>query len=421
MAVTTDTTDDRQQGAPPPPPPARRRLYRSRDERVVAGVCGGIARHLGVDPVLVRIVLLATVVFGGFGVVAYVVGWLVIPEEGSDKPLLGGARPRQTAQVAIVLGISLAAVGVVGVWADTGWIFGGWPLVLVLFGAAVVWFVLERDRSSEAGGGGSAGASGGAGAAGGPAAGAGMGGDGRTGGTGDGVEGAPDAGFGDTPAERRRGSFAVTAIAAGAVCVVVGLFGALDAAEVVDLGWGGVVAVAIVATGVALVASSFFGGARALIPLGILLALLLGGTAAAGVSFNGGIGEREYRITDGDDLRARYELGIGHLMLDVRGIELAPGTTHVTADLDVGMVQVVADDARFVDDARPRDDGRATGGVDTTRTIVVGYGDRRLEVEVHVGVGAIAASRTPGGDEGEWEWSQRRQLPATTPFAGVMR
>ena len=402
--MTSETTDDGQQSAPPPPQPARRRLRRSRDERVVAGVCGGVARHLGVDPVLVRIVLVATVVFGGFGVVAYVAAWLMVPEEGSDKPLLGGARSRQTVQLAIVLGFALVAVGVVGVWADTGWVVGGWPMVLLLFGAAVVWFVLERDRSGEAAGGGA------------DAAG--------DGGSGDGGSGAPGTfgdGVGDAPAAPRRGSFAVTAIAAGAVCVVVGLFGALDAADVVALGWGGVVAVAIVATGVALVASSFFGGARALIPLGILLALLLGGTAAAGVSFNGGIGERDYRITDGDDLRARYELGIGHLRLDLRGIELAPGTTHVTADLDVGMVEVVAEDARFLDDDRPRDDGRATGGFDTTRTIVVGDGDRRLEVEVHVGVGAIAASRTPGGDEGEWEWSQRRQLPATTPFAGVLR
>ncbi|MBB4662655.1 PspC domain-containing protein [Conexibacter arvalis] len=400
--MTTETTGSQPQGASQPLP--RRRLERSRGDRVIAGVCGGLARHLGVDPVLVRIVVLATVVFGGFGVVAYLAAWLMVPEEGAEKPLLGGARPRQTAQVAIVIGIALAAVGLLGVWADAGLVFGGWPLVLVLFGAAVVWFVMERDRDD-------AGAPAGTGAAAAAAGGEGAAGD-LPGGLADGATPAP---------ERRRGSFAVTAITAGAVCVVVGIVGALDATGAVDLGWGGVAALAIVATGVALVVSSFFGGARALVPLGIVLALLLGGTAAAGVSFNSGIGERDHRVLHGDDLRGRYELGVGHLQLDLRGIELARGTTRVEADLDVGMIEIVADDGRFLDagGTRTRRDGQASGGVDVKRTIVVGDGDRRLEIDAHVGVGVIAVGDRPGQDD-DWEWSQRT-LPGSGPFAGVLR
>jgi len=415
--VTTETTDSQPQREPAPP---RRRLERSRDERVLAGVCGGIARHLGVDPVLVRIVVLATVVFGGFGVVAYAAAWLMVPEEGAEKPLLGGARPRQTAQVAIVLGISLAAVGLLGIWADAGFLFGGWPLVLVLFGAAVVWFVMERDRSQEPGTSGTPGAGSYAAASAAPGGGETVAGDAAAGGGGDDGEGTSLGDPGEPAPERRRGSFAVTAIAAGAVCVVVGVVGALDAADVVDLGWGGVAAVAVIATGAALVASSFFGGARALIPLGIVLALLLGGTAAAGVSFNGGIGERNVRVLDGDDLRGRYELGIGHMELDLRDIELAEGTTRVEADLDLGMIEVIADDGRFLDTGEPRDDGQASGGVDVKRTIVVGDGDRRLEIDAHVGVGVVAVSDHPSRNDDEWEWSSRR-MPGNGPFAGVLR
>lgn len=420
--MTAETTDQQPQRTPEPPP--RRRLERSRDERVIAGVCGGIARQFGVDPVLVRIVVIASIVFGGFGAVAYGAAWLLVPEEGSQKPLLGGAEQRQTVQVALVVGIAVAAVGLLGIWADAGFLFGGWPVVLVLFGAAVVWFVLERDRSgADAGAATRVAPAPGAAEPDAPAGGEATAVFGAAGGDG-GDEGEPPVDAGEPERPRRRGSFAVTAIAAGAVCVVVGIAGALDAADVVGLGWGGVAAIAVVATGVALVASSFFGGARALIPLGILLALLLGGTAAAGVSFNGGVGERDYRVLHGDDLRGRYELGIGHLQLDLRDIELAEGTTRVEADLDVGMIEVIADDGRFLEggDERVREEGQASGGVDVERTIVVGDGDRRLEIDAHVGVGVVAVSDHPGQNDDEWEWSSRRgPLPADGPFAGVLR
>ncbi|HZD79229.1 MAG TPA: PspC domain-containing protein, partial [Actinomycetota bacterium] len=56
---------------PPPPPPSRqptRSLRRSRSDRVIAGVCGGIGWYLGVDPVLIRIAFVVLTVAGGSGV-----------------------------------------------------------------------------------------------------------------------------------------------------------------------------------------------------------------------------------------------------------------------------------------------------------------------------------------------------------------
>ncbi|MGC8874311.1 MAG: PspC domain-containing protein [Chloroflexia bacterium] len=60
-----------------------RRLYRSRSDRMIAGVCGGLARYLGVDPTLVRVIFaLASLFFLGLGgVLAYLILWAVIPEE----------------------------------------------------------------------------------------------------------------------------------------------------------------------------------------------------------------------------------------------------------------------------------------------------------------------------------------------------
>lgn len=62
------------------PPTVGRRLTRRSHDKMVAGVCGGIADHFGVDATIVRLVLIAAIVFGsGAGLVLYVAGWLLMP------------------------------------------------------------------------------------------------------------------------------------------------------------------------------------------------------------------------------------------------------------------------------------------------------------------------------------------------------
>ncbi|HEX6517864.1 MAG TPA: PspC domain-containing protein [Nocardioidaceae bacterium] len=71
------------QNSPMPPPASHpKRLVRSRDDRWVSGVCGGVASYLGVDSNLVRLVVVLGTVFGfGSLLVAYVVAWILMPEE----------------------------------------------------------------------------------------------------------------------------------------------------------------------------------------------------------------------------------------------------------------------------------------------------------------------------------------------------
>jgi phage shock protein C len=66
----------------PPSPQSPRRLVRSRDDRWLAGVCGGVADYAGVDANLVRLVVVLGTIFGfGSLLVAYVVAWILMPEE----------------------------------------------------------------------------------------------------------------------------------------------------------------------------------------------------------------------------------------------------------------------------------------------------------------------------------------------------
>src|SRR3954469_24829222 len=61
------------------------RLRRSRSDRYIAGVAGGLGRHFDVDPTLIRVLLAVLTFFGGAGILIYGVVWLFVPEDGEDK------------------------------------------------------------------------------------------------------------------------------------------------------------------------------------------------------------------------------------------------------------------------------------------------------------------------------------------------
>jgi phage shock protein PspC (stress-responsive transcriptional regulator) len=62
------------------PVPSRKRLVRRTDNRIVAGVCSGVAAYAGIDVALVRILLVAAVVLGlGSGIIIYALAWLLLP------------------------------------------------------------------------------------------------------------------------------------------------------------------------------------------------------------------------------------------------------------------------------------------------------------------------------------------------------
>jgi signal transduction histidine kinase/phage shock protein PspC (stress-responsive transcriptional regulator) len=131
--------------------PERRRAYRSNDNRLVGGVAAGLARHLGLDPLLVRIAFVAAVGLGGFGLLLYGGLWLVMPSDphleqsspGLEAAGRRGMRARRRHRITdagplvalAVVGIGLAAL----VQALTGGSFLFWPVVVGLVGVALLW------------------------------------------------------------------------------------------------------------------------------------------------------------------------------------------------------------------------------------------------------------------------------------------
>ncbi|HEX2469640.1 MAG TPA: PspC domain-containing protein [Candidatus Limnocylindrales bacterium] len=125
-----------------------RRLHRSRTNRVLAGICGGIAEYYGSDPTAVRLAAIVLGVFTGIVpmVVAYIVAAIVIPE-ASDGPVGGPSPGVAPGQTSLVLGALLVIVGVLAlanVWLHIDW-DQVWPLALIGLGAVVL-FATIRAR-----------------------------------------------------------------------------------------------------------------------------------------------------------------------------------------------------------------------------------------------------------------------------------
>jgi phage shock protein PspC (stress-responsive transcriptional regulator) len=112
------------------------RLRRIVAHRKVAGVAGGIARHVDIDPLVVRVAFVVLSRFGRAGLIVYAACWILLPEDGQQSAPLGlDERSRSVALVLVaILGLAL----LVGQW-DWFWVPG--PLILV---ALVVWLVMSR-------------------------------------------------------------------------------------------------------------------------------------------------------------------------------------------------------------------------------------------------------------------------------------
>ncbi len=297
------------------------RLRRSRTDRKVAGVAGGIARHLDIDPLLVRIAFVILTFFGGGGIVLYGVAWILVPEEDTGDTVIRTEDGVRT--VALVVAGLLAVASVVG---DS---FGGldfpWPLMLAGLVLLVVFGGKQAKENRAAG----------LGTPPPPPPGA-------TGPTYPGYRpGPPPPPRPRDP--RKRGplllpfTLALTALALGVVATL-HLAG-------VDVTPSAYPATALGVIGTMLLVGAFYGRAGGLIFLGLVAALA---TAATTAVDDVTAGQRTSSPTTAEALQDGYDLGVGEIVLDLTRMDAAElaklDERTVKVDLDVGHIRVIVPD-----------------------------------------------------------------------------
>ena len=152
--VMNETLHDQGPGPQPGPAPQSPRpaphqdldrLRRSTSNRYVAGVAGGLGRHFGIDPTVLRVLLVVLTFFGGAGLVIYAVCWLFVPEEGAEHAVVHvSSEPRKILLLAAAGIAFLLAVGD----AFNGF-HSGWPIIGIALLVAVALVIRDRRADGE--------------------------------------------------------------------------------------------------------------------------------------------------------------------------------------------------------------------------------------------------------------------------------
>lgn len=399
------------------PPPAPWRLLRSRD-RVLGGVCSGIAASIGVDVTLVRLAFIAAGL-SGFGVLVYLILWLVVPKEDPAAGRVLQAAPAETAKwfrIGLVVGAAVGLLGVVG-W-PLGWGIGAgsgpaFALGLILIAVGIAYLVSRRRSepavlaSSAAGpwappssgpvtaGGQVATAGGQVATAGSPAIPAG-GGPARD----------------ETSARPRASNGLIVARVFGWVAVIVSLFLAASFAGLVAVGVLSVrlpVLVGLVGLAAFALLVGTTAGARTPWPILVSMALVLGAAGmAAGLSrWDGGIGERIAQPATVAEVQPTYDLAIGRRVVDLTAVDVPEGGLDLTIDQGLGQVEVVlpADAAVVadvhIDGGEARVLGRVDSGLDVDLTVRDPGTGGTVDLRVDLTFGQVVVCRPGAGTGGQ--------------------
>ena len=385
--MSTDDTTAPPQGPPPGyatgagalPPIAT--LRRSRTDRKLAGVAGGLGRYAGVDPLILRILFVVLTIFGGSGILLYVAGWLLIADDGEEESqaqrIVRGHTDGSTVST-VVFGTVVLILGLVfmGAVLDTGPGLGGLGALVVV--AVVVLLLLRNGQRPAAGTPGQVPY----GPVPPPVPPAGPGAFGQTAGTaytataptvpvapgpavpppgvqGQGVPPAPPAYYPPPPPvpprppqpPRERSVLGVLTFCS--VLVVTGLmllWNTANDGSADDFRAVAVLGTALGVTAIGLLVGAVIGRARGLIVLGVLLSLATTVAAATDQRLSGGVGERTWKPDTVAAAERPYRLGVGDAELDLTRL---PAGSDVDVDVRLGVgalrVYVPADAEVMVD------------------------------------------------------------------------
>jgi phage shock protein PspC (stress-responsive transcriptional regulator) len=288
---------------------------------VLGGVAGGLGDYFNIDPLLVRIAFVGLMIFGGAGLVLYVAGWLLIPADGHERSSVEsffarlGLTPQRLAWIAlgVVVFILIANVPIGGPLDGSGSYFIGplpgmnpaafWALVIIVTGI----FLLRRREGTSA-----------------RAA------------TANVVE-VPATMVKAPPRPRSPLAWYISA----AVLLAVGLLAVVSQVAEQEVAPGQFFGAALVVLGIGLVVGAWWGRARILILLVILLAPL--GIAASFLTapLEGGVGDHTFAPVTAAEVQDEYRSLGGRLTLDLTQLVTSPRDIHIAASVAFGQLQVI--------------------------------------------------------------------------------
>src|SRR6056297_1924933 len=119
-----------------------KKLYRSKKDQIIGGVCGGIAEYFGIDSTLVRLAFVLFALIEGAGIIAYIIAWLIIPESPQSGQSKAEEEKKNKEQRKRILGLILVALGIFFILDN--WIPGFywrrfWPVILIVLGVVLIY------------------------------------------------------------------------------------------------------------------------------------------------------------------------------------------------------------------------------------------------------------------------------------------
>lgn len=289
-------------------------MRRSKDDRVIAGVCAGAAKYLNVDPVVIRVVLAVLTLAGFAGAIIYLAAWFLLPSEGEAKSVaadwLNLDKNEEQVRVAGMIGaVVLAALSAVGDGSWSWWGNAPWWLVPIAIVIYFVWIRPRRKREARE-------------AAQAPpvvhysAA-----------------TGAPTQVFTTPQSAPRSKSHALLALTTSLTLIALAATWIYEETQQ-NIPWTSYVAVALGVVAIGLLIGTFFGNGGGLILIGCLLAAVL---AVGTLVPEGGFGEDRQIPTTASEVDASYKHGVGLLELDLTQIDDLTPLANRTVKLRLGI------------------------------------------------------------------------------------
>lgn len=319
-----------------PPPPVR--WLRRDTQSPLAGVATGLSTYFGINPILLQVAFVVTTAFSGFGLLAYIAGWLLIPSP-SDPETRPVTITSNTARAVFGVLFAIGAASSTLTLGPNTFEITLLPLVLIAGG-----FYLLNQRQQA-----------------------------PTTDTGDPTAAtsfaAPSpsstppppssrahwADVDATPAEAmpvpaEPPGPPVTSVTLAAVAVVIGLMVTLSQFGA-DIPAAATFGAAMAVLGGGLIYGAFYGRPRGLVPIGLLLAIGLALAPAFDAFADGGTGLREYSPVAQSDVLDAYDLGAGPLELDLRRVNFTEDRT-ITVNVGAGYAEIwLPNDVNLVVDA----------------------------------------------------------------------